>query len=111
MSIFNFTREEKQVVLFLIIVAVAGIAANCLVKKYSGVKTIAQLCQDFGKVDLNTASKELLQSVPGIGEKLACRIIEYRQRQAPFKEVADLKQIKGVTDYRYRKFKDSFLVK
>jgi len=108
---FNLTREEKQVVLFLIIVAVAGIAANCLVKKCSGIKTIAQLNQDFGKVNLNTASKELLLSVPGIGEKLAGRIIEYREKQARFSEVADLKQIKGMTEYRYRKLKGSFLVK
>ena len=98
-------------ILFLASIALAGMGLRFSHKKFSRVQVIAGQYKDFGKVNLNTASKELLLSVPGIGEKLAGRIIEYREKQARFSEVADLKQIKGVTDYRYRKLKDSFLVK
>jgi competence ComEA-like helix-hairpin-helix protein len=108
---FDLTRQEKQVVLFLISIAFVGISINFLVKRYSSLKVIANLYQDFGRINLNSADKYLLISVPGIGEKLAKRIIEYREEQGRFNEIEELKQVKGMTDYRYDKLKDFFIVR
>jgi competence ComEA-like helix-hairpin-helix protein len=47
-------------------------------------------------VDLNTASKEELIAVPGIGPVMAERILEDRQKNGPFQSVADLTRIKGI---------------
>lgn len=106
----SLTQEERKVVLFLLSVALLGSGADFLVKKFTPHKTIASLTQKIGKVNLNEANKELLMSVSGVGLKLAQRIIEYRQERSRFHELEELKNIKGITDYRFEKIKDSFVV-
>lgn len=108
---FNLTRQERQVILFLISIALVGIGINFLLKKYAPDKTLASFTQDIGKIDLNSADKDLLISIPGIGEKLAQRIIEYREKQIGFSRIEELKNIKGITDYRYQKLKDYLMLK
>lgn len=49
-------------------------------------------------VDLNTATKEQLESVKGIGPKKAQDIIDYRKKNGSFKSVSDLKNVKGFGD-------------
>ncbi len=49
----------------------------------------------FAAVNLNTATKEELDSVKGIGPVKAQAIIEYRQKNGQFKSVDDLKNVKG----------------
>lgn len=49
----------------------------------------------FAAVDLNTATHAQLESVKGIGPVKAKAIIEYRARNAPFKSVDDLANVKG----------------
>ncbi len=107
----GLTRQERQVILFLISVALIGMGLNFFLKKYTPVKNTLYLNQDTGKIDLNSAGKELLLSVSGIGERIACRIMEYRDREGGFKELAELKNIKGINDYNYEKIKDSLIVK
>jgi predicted DNA-binding helix-hairpin-helix protein len=80
----NLTQEERRVILFLICVFLFGIGARFFLKTEQNVKIFACLYQDIGKVDINTADKESLMSVSGIGEKLACRIIEYRRERSAF---------------------------
>ena len=45
-------------------------------------------------------------SAPGIGEKLACRIIEYRREHSAFKDLEELKNVKGMAGFRYEKVKE-----
>jgi competence protein ComEA len=49
-------------------------------------------------VNLNTASRDELVAVPGIGPSKAQAIVEHRQAHGPFKSVDDLKQVKGFRD-------------
>jgi competence protein ComEA len=47
-------------------------------------------------VNINTASKKELDALPGIGEVLAQRIINYRSANGPFRSVDDLTKVKGI---------------
>ncbi|MBN2537122.1 helix-hairpin-helix domain-containing protein [candidate division WOR-3 bacterium] len=48
------------------------------------------------RVDLNTAEAWELELLPGIGPKLALRIIEYRDRHGPFRSPGDLLKVNGI---------------
>ncbi|ADU27997.1 ComEA family DNA-binding protein [Ethanoligenens harbinense] len=47
-------------------------------------------------VDINTADANTLASLPGIGDTLAQRIIDYRNAHGPFTSTAQLDQVKGI---------------
>ena len=47
-------------------------------------------------LDINTASKAQLMDLPGIGEELANRIIQYRSNNGPFDSVDELLNIEGI---------------
>ena len=51
-----------------------------------------------GKVNLNQADQNKLQSVNGIGEKRAAKIVDYRKSHGNFNQVDDLKKISGIGD-------------
>ncbi|MEZ4403903.1 MAG: helix-hairpin-helix domain-containing protein [Kofleriaceae bacterium] len=48
-----------------------------------------------GRVNLNTATADELERLPGIGPAKADRIIAYRAKHGPFRRVADLRRVKG----------------
>lgn len=48
------------------------------------------------KLDLNKATVEELEALPGIGKKTAQAIIEYREKFGPFKSVEELEKVKGI---------------
>ncbi len=61
---------------------------------------------DFqGIVNINTASVDELCKLPGIGEKIAERIIEYRDSIDGFESVDELKNVEGIGDSKFNKIK------
>ena len=58
------------------------------------------------KVNINTASKEELMTLPGIGESKAIAILNYRQEKGKFSTIEDLKEIPGIKDGVFSKIED-----
>lgn len=64
-----------------------------------------------GKININTADIDLLQTINGVGESLASKIIDYRKQNGKFKSVEDLKNVSGIGDKKLEDIKDKVIVK
>ncbi|QUH20515.1 helix-hairpin-helix domain-containing protein [Alkaliphilus sp. B6464] len=62
-------------------------------------------------ININNASMAELNSLPGIGEVLANRIVEYRSEKGDFKSVEELKNVSGIGDKKFSEIKDKVTVK
>ena len=61
-------------------------------------------------LNLNTATIEQLETLPGIGRKVAERIIEYRTKSGSFKRIEDLMNVKGIGEKSFLKLKPLVVV-
>ena len=66
--------------------------------------------QKDGKINLNTATSEELQTISGIGAKRAEDIIAYRESHGGFQSVDDLKNVSGIGDKTLEKIRESIYV-
>ena len=62
------------------------------------------------KVNLNTATREELMTLKGIGEAKADDIIAYRESHGGFQKIEDIKKISGIKDAAFEKIKDDITV-
>lgn len=62
-------------------------------------------------VNINKASKEELQTLQGIGESTAQKIIDYREQNGNFKQIEDIKNVPGIGDSKFEAIKESIKVK
>lgn len=65
---------------------------------------------DDGLININTADKDKLDSLPGIGEKIAEAIIAYRDKYGDFTSIEEIKEVDGIGDGIYEKIKDSITI-
>jgi competence protein ComEA len=63
----------------------------------TGAEDTASATPEQGKlVNINTAGAAELDGLPGIGQSIADRIVEYRTTNGPFKAAEDLRNVKGI---------------
>ena len=99
---FEKTKEkEKQV------------EEKCIQKDDNSLKNDACITTNTmptGKVNINTASKEELMTLNGIGEAKANDIIKYRETNGNFETIEDIKKIEGIGDSIFAKIQEDITV-
>lgn len=63
-----------------------------------------------GKINLNTASKEQLMTLSGIGESKAQAILDYREENGSFQAIEDIMKISGIKEGVYNKIKNTITI-
>ena len=110
----HLTHQERKVLLFLSLLFAAGVLLSVF-KKTSGCNIcfvdLYSRKAGPGVVDINQADREELIALPGIGEKTADEIIAYRASRGGFKDLAELKEIKGISDAKLNSLKKYLSIK
>lgn len=76
----------------------------------SGMVTNSESAAATGKVNINSADSEQLQTLSGVGPATAQKIIDYRQSNGSFSSVEDLKNVSGIGDKTFEKLKDDITI-
>jgi competence protein ComEA len=68
------------------------------------------VAQDVEKVNINKATIEELVQIKGIGQKYAERIVDFRDKNGPFKKIEDIMNVKGIGPKKFELIKDLITV-
>ena len=96
---FEKTKETEKIV-----------QEKCIKKDENALKNdacITDSVKTSGKVSINTATKEELMSLTGIGDSKAEDIIKYREENGLFKTIEDIKNVSGIGDSLFAKIKEN----
>lgn len=91
--------------IYVPLVGEATIAPPTAASKSSAARTPTAKAST-GKINVNTATLEELDTLPGIGPAIAQRIIDYRTQNGDFKKIDDLKNVRGIGDVLFDQIKD-----
>jgi competence protein ComEA len=103
----NFAgRVTDEMVLYIPLIGEEG--ENMIVSAGAGSTSTSQ---KDGKININKATSDELQNLPGIGPSKAEAIIAYREESGLFQTIDDLKLVTGIGDKTFEKLQDQIIVK
>jgi competence protein ComEA len=107
-------QEEQMIRMFLSLAAAAFLISayppsDAAAQGNAGTRSGAKPA-GTGVININTASATDLEVLPGIGAKTAARIVEYRQKNGPFKKIEELMNVQGVGEKSFLKLKEQITV-
>lgn len=103
----NFAgRVTDEMVLYIPLIGEEG--ENIIV---SAGASSTSTSQGEGKININKATSDELQNLPGIGPSKAEAIIAYREDSGLFQTIVDLKLVTGIGDKTFEKLQDQIIVK
>ncbi|MBQ3307127.1 MAG: helix-hairpin-helix domain-containing protein [Bacilli bacterium] len=100
-NFYETKRMEKEVV------------DSCRQVDENALKNDACICSEeisSSKININTASKEELMELPGIGDAKAQDIIQYREEHGPFQSIEDVQNVSGIGESLYSKIQENITV-
>jgi competence protein ComEA len=100
-------REDDTIEALLLDAGVESAADISHIELYIPREGEAELPQ---KIDINRAESWLIEALPGIGEVLAQRIVDYRSENGPFRRIEDLLKVSGIGSATFENIKDYITV-
>jgi competence protein ComEA len=82
-----------------------GLAGTVVAAQENSRAPVAKASPVQASVNLNTATMEQLQTLPGVGPATAQRILEYRQQNGSFKKIEELMNVRGIGEASFLKLK------
>jgi competence ComEA-like helix-hairpin-helix protein len=104
------TRQERQLAVFLMSVILAGIGISYVKKQSVPLRAVLCFDQSYGRINVNVADKEMMKEIPGVGDTIAQRIIDYRGTNGPFGDIEALRNVKGLNGVRFDRIKEAVCV-
>lgn len=104
---YNYAKEDS-----LFYNSSSGVSAKSglLSKEPNRVPKIKTLASE-NSININTASIDELMKLPGIGEKTARSIIDFRNKNGNFKSIEDIMNVKGIKEGKLKKIKPYIFIK
>jgi comEA protein len=102
-------KEEGERMKFQRILA-TGLALVLALVTTTGLATAAGKPAPAGKVNINSATAQQLTVLPGVGSKLAARIVDYRAKSGGFKSVSELMNVQGIGEKNLAKIQSYLTV-
>ena len=100
--------QKKILALVTVLVLVTGVAmAGAYVDQTASSKSTKS---DELRVNLNTASAEELTELPGIGVKVAARIVTYRDENGRFQKAEEIMNVKGIGEKMFTRLQPHIFV-
>lgn len=102
----------RLILLLVFCVAVAGLpsASQAAQSSNPARRESAKASSTVTVVNINTASLAELQTLPGIGAKVAARIVEYREKNGAFKKIEELMNVQGIGEKSFLKLRPQLSV-
>ncbi len=100
--------NKRTAIIILVVLLTFGFSALASAKDASLEKTIPVL---EGKINVNTATAKELKLLPGIGEKTAANVIEYRTQNGNHTETTSLLKVKGIGKKTLEKINEFIIFK
>jgi len=98
------------------VLALVFFTSTCVKRERSHISALPQLNESSNgltqstRININTASANELERLPGIGKGLAQRIIEHREKYGPFRKPEHLIIVRGISDKRFQTLRDLITV-
>ena len=108
---FHLTPQEKSALAGFLTVCLLGTvihyALNWNARPVRWVNTAGQKPKHYPP-DINKATAQEFDRVPGIGPKTAENIVAFRDKHGPFTALADLRKVKGITQKNFQKIQQYY---
>ena len=120
----NSGNNDKrfQILIYSLFVIICGLwysnyKQDFILNTYTNEKTVSLIQENVvskpidDRININTAAKEDLMTLKGIGESKAAAIIYYRQQNGSFKSIEEIKNVEGIGDKTFINIKDKIIIK
>jgi competence ComEA-like helix-hairpin-helix protein len=100
------TKAARALVLVVTLAALPSCAKSNRIRATPVETSSTAPTSSIKKININTASAEELEKLPGIGKALALRIVEHRKNYGPFRKPEHLIVVPGISDRKFRSMRD-----